>query len=353
MRRASSSPASPTMVASPPPSSSSTSSRRACLPAVAVCVRVVWLWVAWWWEERGRRARGHCMEWAGRAPAPPVRTRPLLTCPDTPHPPTPRARTRRRPSTRRARPTRRALGRRFATRAWRRESSSWRSCAASTSSSPRTTWQRRELAAAAAAAWGWAGGAVLRRRTAPSMLPLHDTARPLPLIPHPRSHAHTPTRTRTRTHARTPLAQVSEFYQARGHFEELLALLESGIGLERAHMGIFTELGVLYAKYRSVGVGGGEGGGGGEGAAGRLRTGSPLCCSCCCLVELEPLLPHSLIIPRPPTFTPTHPQAREADGAPQALCRAPERAAAHPRVRGDGAVEGAHLPLRPGECGGV
>lgn len=46
------------------------------------------------------------------------------------------------------------------------------------------------------------------------------------------------------------LAEVSEFYQSRGHFDELLALLESGIGLERAHMGIFTELGVLYAKYR-------------------------------------------------------------------------------------------------------
>ena len=44
--------------------------------------------------------------------------------------------------------------------------------------------------------------------------------------------------------------QVSEFYQRRGHFEELLALLENGIGLERAHMGIFTELGILYAKYR-------------------------------------------------------------------------------------------------------
>lgn len=36
--------------------------------------------------------------------------------------------------------------------------------------------------------------------------------------------------------------QVSEYYQRRGHFEELLSLLESGIGLERAHMGIFTEL---------------------------------------------------------------------------------------------------------------
>ena len=39
------------------------------------------------------------------------------------------------------------------------------------------------------------------------------------------------------------LEEVSEFYQRRGHFEELIALLESGLGLERAHMGIFTELG--------------------------------------------------------------------------------------------------------------
>ncbi len=49
--------------------------------------------------------------------------------------------------------------------------------------------------------------------------------------------------------------QVSDFYQTRGHYEELITLLESGIGLERAHMGIFTELGVLYAKYRPVGAG--------------------------------------------------------------------------------------------------
>lgn len=41
------------------------------------------------------------------------------------------------------------------------------------------------------------------------------------------------------------LEEVSEFYQRRGYFEELIALLESGIGLERAHMGIFTELGTL------------------------------------------------------------------------------------------------------------
>ena len=42
--------------------------------------------------------------------------------------------------------------------------------------------------------------------------------------------------------------QVSQFYQQRGYYDELIALMESGIGLERAHMGIFTELGILFAK---------------------------------------------------------------------------------------------------------
>nr|CAB3490675.1 unnamed protein product [Digitaria exilis] len=46
------------------------------------------------------------------------------------------------------------------------------------------------------------------------------------------------------------LEEVSEYYQNRGCFNELIALMESGLGLERAHMGIFTELGVLYARYR-------------------------------------------------------------------------------------------------------
>ncbi|WIA40738.1 hypothetical protein OEZ86_004423 [Tetradesmus obliquus] len=45
------------------------------------------------------------------------------------------------------------------------------------------------------------------------------------------------------------LDEVSEFYQRRGHFEQLMSLMESGLGLERAHMGIFTELGLLYAKH--------------------------------------------------------------------------------------------------------
>jgi len=30
----------------------------------------------------------------------------------------------------------------------------------------------------------------------------------------------------------------------------MISLLETGMGLERAHMGIFTELGVLLAKYK-------------------------------------------------------------------------------------------------------
>ena len=51
------------------------------------------------------------------------------------------------------------------------------------------------------------------------------------------------------------LEEVSEFYQRRGLFEELIALLESGIGLERAHMGIFTELGARCKNALSLGFG--------------------------------------------------------------------------------------------------
>jgi clathrin heavy chain len=46
------------------------------------------------------------------------------------------------------------------------------------------------------------------------------------------------------------LEDVSDFYQGRGKFEELISLMEAGLGLERSHMGIFTELGILYAKYK-------------------------------------------------------------------------------------------------------
>ncbi|KAG9450246.1 hypothetical protein H6P81_010211 [Aristolochia fimbriata] len=41
-----------------------------------------------------------------------------------------------------------------------------------------------------------------------------------------------------------------EYYLNRGCFNELISLMESGLVLEGAHMGIFIELGVLYARYR-------------------------------------------------------------------------------------------------------
>ncbi|KAL5985732.1 hypothetical protein ACLOJK_027719 [Asimina triloba] len=46
------------------------------------------------------------------------------------------------------------------------------------------------------------------------------------------------------------LEEVSDYYQNGGYFDEFISLMESGLGLERAHMGIFTELGILYARYR-------------------------------------------------------------------------------------------------------
>ena len=39
-------------------------------------------------------------------------------------------------------------------------------------------------------------------------------------------------------------------YETRGHFEEVVGLLEAGLSLERAHMGIFTELAILLSKYK-------------------------------------------------------------------------------------------------------
>ncbi|XGW13703.1 hypothetical protein V3C99_000207 [Haemonchus contortus] len=46
------------------------------------------------------------------------------------------------------------------------------------------------------------------------------------------------------------LEELNNFYQDRGHFEELIGLLEAALGLERAHMGMFTELAILYSKYK-------------------------------------------------------------------------------------------------------
>lgn len=46
------------------------------------------------------------------------------------------------------------------------------------------------------------------------------------------------------------LDAILRLYENRGHFEELMQLLEAGLGLERAHMGMFTELAILYSKYK-------------------------------------------------------------------------------------------------------
>ncbi|CAB4062744.1 CLTC [Lepeophtheirus salmonis] len=46
------------------------------------------------------------------------------------------------------------------------------------------------------------------------------------------------------------LEDLINYYQDKGYFEELMALLEASLGLERAHMGMFTELAILYSKYK-------------------------------------------------------------------------------------------------------
>lgn len=45
------------------------------------------------------------------------------------------------------------------------------------------------------------------------------------------------------------LPELVRTYEYNGYFKEVIALFESGLGLERAHMGMFTELAILYAKY--------------------------------------------------------------------------------------------------------
>lgn len=45
------------------------------------------------------------------------------------------------------------------------------------------------------------------------------------------------------------LQSLVKQYEQNGYFDELIALLEQGLGLERAHMGMFTELGIALSKY--------------------------------------------------------------------------------------------------------
>jgi clathrin heavy chain len=45
------------------------------------------------------------------------------------------------------------------------------------------------------------------------------------------------------------LQSLVKQYERNGYFDELIALLDQGLGLERAHMGMFTELGIALSKY--------------------------------------------------------------------------------------------------------
>jgi len=46
------------------------------------------------------------------------------------------------------------------------------------------------------------------------------------------------------------LEDLIRHYESLGVTNEMISLLETGVGLERAHVGIFTELAILYAKYQ-------------------------------------------------------------------------------------------------------
>eukprot|EP00118_Oscarella_pearsei_P024527 m.306251 g.306251 ORF g.306251 m.306251 type:complete len:1689 (+) comp41084_c0_seq1:100-5166(+) len=46
------------------------------------------------------------------------------------------------------------------------------------------------------------------------------------------------------------LDELIAYYENLGFFEEIINLLEAALGLERAHMGMFTELSILYSKYK-------------------------------------------------------------------------------------------------------
>lgn len=45
------------------------------------------------------------------------------------------------------------------------------------------------------------------------------------------------------------LTDLVRQYERNGYFDELISLLEAGLGLERAHMGMFTELGISLSKF--------------------------------------------------------------------------------------------------------
>jgi clathrin heavy chain len=45
------------------------------------------------------------------------------------------------------------------------------------------------------------------------------------------------------------LDEVIRVYETRGYFDQIMSVLENGLGLDKAHNGMFTELAVLYSKY--------------------------------------------------------------------------------------------------------
>ena len=46
------------------------------------------------------------------------------------------------------------------------------------------------------------------------------------------------------------LLDLVKHYERLGYFQEVIAVMEQGINLDRAHQGMYTQLGVLYAKYK-------------------------------------------------------------------------------------------------------
>jgi len=46
------------------------------------------------------------------------------------------------------------------------------------------------------------------------------------------------------------LEELIASYEQYGHFDEVISVMEAGLGLERAHVGIYTELAILYSKYK-------------------------------------------------------------------------------------------------------
>mmetsp|Transcript_85130 Transcript_85130/g.127573 ORF Transcript_85130/g.127573 Transcript_85130/m.127573 type:complete len:1700 (+) Transcript_85130:39-5138(+) len=46
------------------------------------------------------------------------------------------------------------------------------------------------------------------------------------------------------------LEEIIQYYENRGHFEEIIAVLEAGLISDRSHPPMFTELAILYSKYK-------------------------------------------------------------------------------------------------------